>query len=109
MSDALWCGMQYRTFNMVDDYNCEALNIEIDMNLPAARVVRTMERIADWRDYPAKIRIHNWPEFISETLADWAQQHVVELESRIHPAWPHDVLGDLTPVEYIELQHQETP
>ena len=46
MSDALWDGRRYRTFNVVDDFNREILAIEVDFNLPAARVVRTLERIA---------------------------------------------------------------
>lgn len=36
MSDALWCGRRFRTFNVADDFNREALAIEIDLNLPAA-------------------------------------------------------------------------
>jgi hypothetical protein len=46
MSDALWDGRRYRTFNVVDDFNREALLIEIDFNLPAPRVVRELERNA---------------------------------------------------------------
>ncbi len=87
MSDALWCGRRFRTFNVVDDFNREVLSIEIDLNLPAARVVRTLERIAAWRGYPAKIRMDNGPEFIAASLADWAQQHGVELEF-IQPGRP---------------------
>ncbi|HGB3610063.1 TPA: IS3 family transposase, partial [Salmonella enterica subsp. enterica serovar Eastbourne] len=40
MHDALVCGRRFRTFNVVDDFNREALSIEIDLNLPALRVVR---------------------------------------------------------------------
>ena len=29
MSDALWSGRRFRTFNVIDDYNREALGIEI--------------------------------------------------------------------------------
>ncbi len=87
MSDALWCGRRFRTFNVVDDFNREALSIEIDLNLPAARVIRTLERIAAWRGYPGKIRMDNGPEFIAASLADWAQQHGVELEF-IQPGRP---------------------
>jgi putative transposase len=87
MSDALWCGRRFRTFNVVDDFNREALSIEIDLNLPAARVIRTLERVAAWRGYPAKIRMDNGPEFIAASLADWAQQHGVELEF-IQPGRP---------------------
>jgi len=68
-SDALWGGRRFRTFNVVDDFN-----------LPAARVVRTLEWIAALRGYPLKLRLDNGPEFISVKLADWAEQHGVTLE-----------------------------
>ena len=35
MSDSLLCGCRFRTFNLVDDFNREALAIEVDLNLPA--------------------------------------------------------------------------
>jgi len=60
----LYCGRRFRTFNVVDDYNREALAIEVDLNLSAERVVRVLDRIASWRGYPAKLRIDNGPEFI---------------------------------------------
>ena len=59
MSDALWGGRRFRTFNVVDDFNREVLAIEVDFNLPAARVVRTLERIAAVRGYPLKLRLDN--------------------------------------------------
>src|SRR4029078_7641728 len=80
MSDALWGDRRFRTFNVVDDFNREVLAIEVDFNLPAARVVRTPERIADARGYTLKLRLDNGPELISVTLADWAEQHGVTLE-----------------------------
>jgi putative transposase len=40
MADALWSGRRFRTFNVLEDFNREALRIEIDTNLPARRVVR---------------------------------------------------------------------
>ena len=42
MHDVLACGRRFRTFNVVDDFNREALSIEIDPNLPALRVVRVL-------------------------------------------------------------------
>ena len=56
MSDALWCGRRFRTFNVVDDFNREVLAIEVDLNLPASRVVRVLERIVAWRGFPVQIR-----------------------------------------------------
>ncbi len=52
MSDALWDGQRFRTFNAVDDFNREALAVETDLNLPAPRVIRVLERIAAWWGYP---------------------------------------------------------
>ena len=80
MSDALWCSRRFRTFNVVDDFNREGLAIEVDFNLPAPRVVRTLDRIAAERGYPLKLRLDNGPELISVTLADWAEDHGVTLE-----------------------------
>ena len=54
MSDALMCGRRFRTFNIVDDYNREALAIVVDLNLPASRVIRNIDRIAIYRGYTLK-------------------------------------------------------
>ncbi len=87
MSDALMCGRRFRTFNVVDDFNREALAIEIDLSLPAPRVIRVLERIAMFRGYPEKLRVDNGPEFISLTLADWAEENNVMLDF-IQPGKP---------------------
>ena len=50
MSDALWCGRRFRTFNIVDDFNREALAIEVDLNLPAEPIIRVLDRVAAWRE-----------------------------------------------------------
>ena len=76
----LTCGRRFRTFNVVDDFNREALSIEIDLNLPALRVVRVLNRIAANRGYPVMLRMDNGPEFISLVLAEWAEIHAVKLE-----------------------------
>jgi len=80
MSDALWDGRRFRTFNVVDDFNREALAIVVDFSLTAERVVRELERIAAVCGYPLKLRTDNGPEFIALALADWAEQHGVTLE-----------------------------
>ena len=87
MSDALWCGRTFRTFNMVDDFNREALAIEVDLSLPAERIIRVLDRVAAWRGYPAKIRMDNGPELTSIKMAEWAEDHNVELEF-IRPGKP---------------------
>ncbi|HBW8316255.1 IS3 family transposase [Klebsiella pneumoniae] len=87
MHDALTCGRRFRTFNVVDDFNREALAIEIDLNIPAQRVVRVLDRIVASRGYPLKLRMDNGPELVSVTLAQWAEEHHVELEF-IRPGKP---------------------
>ncbi len=80
MSDALWCGRRFRTFNLVDDFNREVLTIEVARSLTADRVVIALDRVATWRGYPQKLRLDNGPELTSIRLAGWAEQHGVRLE-----------------------------
>lgn len=44
MHDALVRGRRFQTFNVVDDFNREALAIEIDLNIPVQQVVRVLCR-----------------------------------------------------------------
>ena len=57
MSDALWSGRRFRTFNVIDDFNREALRIEIDTNLPAARIVRGLDELVQIRGRPRRAEI----------------------------------------------------
>lgn len=45
MSDSLEDGRKLRTFNVLDDYNREALAIEVDVSLPSARIIRVLEQV----------------------------------------------------------------
>ncbi len=78
MHDTLTCGRHFRTFNVVGDFNRAALAIEIDLNIPAQRVVRVLDRIVANRGYP--LRMDNGPELVSITLAQWAEEYGVILE-----------------------------
>jgi putative transposase len=80
MSDALDDGRRFRTFNVIDDCRREGLAIEIDLNLGSQRVVRVLDRIAEVRGYPDRLRVDNGPEFTSVAIADWAERNGVELE-----------------------------
>jgi putative transposase len=87
MSDALLNGRRIRTFNIIDDFNREALAIEVDTSLPAKRVIRILDQLTDWRGYPQRIRVDNGPEFISSALALWAEANQVTLDF-IRPGRP---------------------
>jgi putative transposase len=87
MSDSLSNGRAFRTLNILDDYNREALWIEVDTSLPAERVIRVLDVLLLWRGTPRQIRMDNGPELISQRLAEWAQEHHVEL-AHIQPGKP---------------------
>jgi putative transposase len=47
MHDQLQDGRGYRLFNVIDDFNREALGIEADFSLPSERVIRSLEQIIE--------------------------------------------------------------
>lgn len=79
MSDSLADGRSLRTFNVIDDYNREALAIDVDLSMPSLRVIRSLEQIIEWRGKPAAIRCDNGPEYISNELITWANKHRITI------------------------------
>jgi putative transposase len=80
MSDSLLSGRKFRTLNLIDDYNREALAVEVDTALPAERVIRALEEAVDFRgSAPRQIRVDNGPEFISAKLTGWCERMGIEL------------------------------
>jgi putative transposase len=62
MHDQLSNGRSIRLFNVIDDFNREALGIEVDFSLPSERVIRSLEQIIAWRGCHGVIRCDNGPE-----------------------------------------------
>ena len=87
MADRLGDGRAFRLLNVLDDFNREGLGIEADFSLPAVRVVRSLDRIIEWRGKPSAIRVDNGPEYISGTLMAWARKHNIAL-NYIQPGKP---------------------
>lgn len=79
MHDRLGDGRTFRTFNVLDDYNREGLGIEVDFSLPAARVIRALDQIIEWRGKPQTIRSDNGPEYISAEFEAWAEKRKIRL------------------------------
>lgn len=48
-------------FNVIDDYNREGRGIEGDFSLLFERVIRSLDRIIEWRGRPDAIRCDNGP------------------------------------------------
>ena len=80
MHDSLESGRSFRTFNVIDDFNREALAIEIDFSLPSERVIRVLNRIIKERGKPRLVRMDNGPEFISAIFALWAKERRINLD-----------------------------
>ncbi len=87
MHDQLADGRSLRLFNVIDDYNREGLGIEVGFSLPAARVIRALERIIEWRGAPRAIRCDNGPEYISGELLAWARKRAIRIDY-IQPGKP---------------------
>ena len=87
MADRLGDGRAFRLLNVLDDFNREGLGIEVDFSLPAERVIRSLDRIIEWRGQPGAIRIDNGPEYVSEKLKEWAGKRNIGLR-HIQPGQP---------------------
>lgn len=80
MSDCLYASSRrFRTLNILDEGVREVLDIVIDTSIPGGRVVRTLERLIEWRGKPTAIRVDNGPEYLSQVFADFCQEHRIRL------------------------------
>ncbi len=79
MHDNLTDGRSYRSLNVIDDFNRELLCAEMDLSLPANRVIKALNQVIEWRGKPQVIRSDNGPEYISHKLATWAAQQGITL------------------------------
>ena len=88
MHDGLFEGKPFRSFNVIDDFNREALTIAIDTSLTSQRVIRELDKLIEWRGKPEHLRVDNGPEFVAQALADWADGHQIKI-SFIEKGKPH--------------------
>ncbi len=151
MSDSSRNQRRFRTFNVIDDFNREALGIDIAVCLPARSVTRYLDKLAEYHGYPLKVRVNNGPEFTGNIFNNWAKEHGITIDyinpgsfyqngyierfnrtyrtevldlylfnnlkqvRKITEEWltiynterPHEVLNNMTPIEYKTLKHPE--
>jgi len=87
MSDALSNDTRFRTVNVLDDCAREALGILAEKSLPATRITKWLDDIAEWRGYPLRVKVDNGPENIASHFKCWANLHGVEIKY-IQPGKP---------------------
>jgi putative transposase len=80
MHDPLNDGRTFRLLNVLDDFNREALGIEVDFSLPSERVIRSLEQIMQSRGIPKVLRCDTGPEYISELIVSWAKRKGIRME-----------------------------
>jgi putative transposase len=87
MYDTLHYGRPFRTLNIIDESNRDVLAIEIDISLPAARVVRMLEQLEEIHGLPKAIRLDNGSELRSAVFMGWCEEKGIELKF-IQPGKP---------------------
>jgi putative transposase len=76
MYDTLYYGRSFRTLNLIDESNREVKAIEVDLSLPATRVVRVMEQLEEMVGMPKAIRLNNGSKIRSAIFISWcAERH----------------------------------
>jgi len=87
MLDTLYDGRRFRTLNVIDEANREALGIEIGVTLPSLRVIAVLEELVALHGAPKHLRVDNGPELRSLALTAWCESRGIHLHY-IQPGRP---------------------
>ena len=80
ITDVLENKRRFRAFNVIDDYNREALHIEIDFSLTSNRIVWVLNHLIHKKGKPERIRMDNGSEFISNITNYWSSMHEIKFK-----------------------------
>lgn len=75
MSDQFGDGTTFRTLNIIDDFNREALCMETGKSIPTKQVIRKLDELIDFRGKPESLRSDNGPEFIAKAIEQWCKSN----------------------------------
>ncbi len=78
--DNLSDGKKFKTLNVIDDFNREALAIVPSKSITSNRVAKKLKQLIEWRGKPDKIRVDNGSEFIVQALKVLIEENSNELK-----------------------------
>ena len=87
VSDVLTNGRRFRVLNIIDDFNREAIAMEVGLSMPSERVINVLENVIWSSGKPQSIRVDNGPEFISDIFRNWCNGNDVKIKY-IQPGKP---------------------
>lgn len=88
MHDALYDGRRFRTLNVLDDANREALGIEVGTSIPSRRTIRVLDQLIEMHGKPSALRLDNGSELTAHFFGDWARERGIDLRF-IEPGKPN--------------------
>lgn len=87
MHDTLMNGRKVRIMNIIDDYNREALAINVDYSQSGHSLVKALKELSEQRLLPEEIRCDNGPEFLSHIFVDYCNTMGINIKY-IQPGKP---------------------
>ncbi|KYP13812.1 MAG: hypothetical protein A1D16_11375 [Flavihumibacter sp. CACIAM 22H1] len=78
VEDRLENGRKIRTLNILDDFNREALAMEVSYSFPAERVIEILTQCFEWHGKPRKIRTDNGTEFIAHKTQEFFLKNQID-------------------------------
>ncbi len=87
MHDTLANGRKIRILNVIDDYNREAVAMDVDYSHSSHSLCRVLGQVIQERGIPKEIRCDNGPEFTSSMFAEYASERGIQIKF-IQPGKP---------------------
>lgn len=74
MHDQLADGRSFRLLNLINDFNREALAMDIDLSFPAERVVRALDQVIEWRSSHRPFAMTTAQNISAASLCCWQRR-----------------------------------